>query len=213
MGATVLKATTISSLKSALEEAKKIYLTKKVEADTGSVSGGYEMEMLGETPKKDVYYRKKAMDDIYNKQIKNLGFGDTSLSNPVSALTTTLSSTLPAINKTMSSTIPAGLEKTTVQVAAGTKQANNDSINLKNLLQQIFQAEANGYTKLLRQGEVTNELLSNVIDATLQGKNITMDGTRVNKALQKVKNNQYALGSTVQTTTGVTGYASSIIAG
>ena len=58
---------------------------------------------------------------------------------------------------------------------------------MTNVLQQIFQAEANGYTKLLRQGEVTNELLSNVIDAKLQGKNITMDGTRVTKALQKVK--------------------------
>ena len=192
-----------------LEEAKKIYLTKKVEQDADSITG----EVTGPIGDKDVYYRKKAMDDIYNKQIKNLGFGDTSLSSPVSALTTTLSSTLPAINKTMSSTIPAGLEKTTVQVAAGTKQAKDDSFNLKNVLQQIFQAEANGYTKLLRQGEVTNELLSNVIDATLQGKSVTMDGMRVTKALQKVKNNQYGLGSTVQTTTGVTGYASSIIAG
>ena len=196
-----------------LEEAKKIYLTKKSESDPDSVSGGYEMDMLDETPKKDVYYRKKAMDDIYNKNIKNLGFGDASLSNPVSALTTTLSSTLPAINKTMGTTIPAGLEKTTVAVAKSSEKASTDSFNLKNILQQIFQAEANGYTKLLRQGEVTNELLSNVIDATLQGKNITMDGTRVTKALQKVKNNQYGLGSTVQTTTGVTGYASSIIAG
>lgn len=194
-----------------LEEAKKIYLTKKVERDVDSITS--EADITGLIGDKDVYYRKKAMDDIYNKNIKNLGFGDTSLSNPVSALTTTLSSTLPAINKTMGTTIPAGLEKTTVAVANGTQKASTDSSNLKNILQQIFQAEANGYTKLLRQGEVTNELLSNVIDATLQGKNITMDGTRVTKALQKVKNNQYGLGSTVQTTTGVTGYASSIIAG
>jgi hypothetical protein len=127
--------------------------------------------------------------------------------------TTNLTTAVSTLNTTMNATIPASLEKTTVQVAAGTKQAKDDSFNLKNVLQQIFQAEANGYTKLLRQGEVTNELLSNVIDATLQGKNITMDGTRVTKALQKVKNNQYGLGSTVQTTTGVTGYASSIIAG
>lgn len=127
--------------------------------------------------------------------------------------TTNLTTAVTTLSTTMNSTIPTNLEKTTVAVAAGTKQAKDDSFNLKNVLQQIFQAEANGYTKLLRQGEVTNELLSNVIDATLQGKNITMDGTRVTKALQKVKNNQYGLGSTVQTTTGVTGYASSIIAG
>ena len=194
-----------------LEEAKKIYLTKKVERDVDSIKS--EADITGPIKDKDVYYRKKAMDDIYNKNIKNLGFGDTSLSNPVSALTTTLSSTLPAINKTMGTTIPAGLEKTTVAVAHGSEKASTDSFNLKNILQQIFQAEANGYTKLLRQGEVTNELLSNVIDATLQGKSVTMDGMRVTKALQKVKNNQYGLGSTVQTTTGVTGYASSIIAG
>ena len=124
-----------------------------------------------------------------------------------------MTTAVSTLNTTMNATIPTNLEKTTVAVAAGTKQAKDDSFNLKNVLQQIFQAEANGYTKLLRQGEVTNELLSNVIDATLQGKNITMDGTRVTKALQKVKNNQYGLGSTVQTTTGVTGYASSIIAG
>ena len=127
--------------------------------------------------------------------------------------TANLTTAVTTLSTTMNSTIPTNLEKTTVAVAAGTKQAKDDSFNLKNVLQQIFQAEANGYTKLLRQGEVTNELLSNVIDATLQGKNITMDGTRVTKALQKVKNNQYGLGSTVQTTTGVTGYASSIIAG
>jgi hypothetical protein len=127
--------------------------------------------------------------------------------------TANLTTAVTTLSTTMNSTIPASLEKTTVQVAAGTKQAKDDSFNLKNVLQQIFQAEANGYTKLLRQGEVTNELLSNVIDATLQGKNITMDGTRVTKALQKVKNNQYGLGNNVQTTTGVTGYASSIIAG
>ena len=127
--------------------------------------------------------------------------------------TANLTTAVTTLSTTMNSTIPTNLEKTTVAVAAGTKQAKDDSFNLKNLLQQIFQAEANGYTKLLRQGEVTNELLSNVIDATLQGKNITMDGTRVTKALQKVKNNQYGLGSNVQTTTGVTGYASSIIAG
>ncbi len=127
--------------------------------------------------------------------------------------TANLTTAVTTLSTTMNSTIPTNLEKTTVAVTAGTKQAKDDSFNLKNVLQQIFQAEANGYTKLLRQGEVTNELLSNVIDATLQGKNITMDGTRVTKALQKVKNNQYGLGSTVQTITGVTGYASSIIAG
>ena len=127
--------------------------------------------------------------------------------------TTNLTTAVSTLNTTMNATIPASLEKTTVQVAAGTKQAKDDSFNLKNVLQQIFQAEANGYTKLLRQGEVTNELLSNVIDATLQGKNITMDGMNLTKALKKVKDKQYGLGSTVQTTTGVTGYASSIIAG
>lgn len=148
--------------------------------------------------------------------IKNLrDISSVSITGPAETTkeTANLTTAVTTLSTTMNSTIPTNLEKTTVAVAAGTKQAKDDSFNLKNVLQQIFQAEANGYTKLLRQGEVTNELLSNVIDATLQGKNITMDGTRVTKALQKVKNNQYGLGSTVQTTTGVTGYASSIIAG
>jgi hypothetical protein len=150
----------------------------------------------------------------FMKNLKDM-VGSVSISAPAGTAkeTANLTTAVSTLNTTMNATIPTNLEKTTVAVAAGTKQAKDDSFNLKNVLQQIFQAEANGYTKLLRQGEVTNELLSNVIDATLQGKNITMDSTRVNKALQKVKNNQYGLGSTVQTTTGVTGYASSIIAG
>jgi hypothetical protein len=150
----------------------------------------------------------------FMKNLKDM-VGSVSISAPAGTAkeTANLTTAVSTLNTTMNATIPTNLEKTTVAVAAGTKQAKDDSFNLKNVLQQIFQAEANGYTKLLRQGEVTNELLSNVIDATLQGKNITMDSTRVTKALQKVKNNQYGLGSTVQTTTGVTGYASSIIAG
>ena len=153
------------------------------------------------------------MNDIYNKQIKNLGFGDTSLSNPVSALTTTLSSTLPAINKTMSSTIPASLEKTTVQVVAGTKQAKDDSLEVKSLLQSILNADSNGYVQLLRQGEVTNALLDGIIEATIQGKNITMDGTRVTKALQKVKDKQYGLGNKVSTYTDLANAGVRIAAG
>jgi hypothetical protein len=154
-----------------------------------------------------------AMQDKNSNFIQSLK--NPTISGPAGTVkeTANLTTAVSTLNTTMNATIPTNLEKTTVAVAAGTKQAKDDSFNLKNVLQQIFQAEANGYTKLLRQGEVTNELLSNVIDATLQGKNITMDGTRVTKALQKVKNNQYGLGSNVQTTTGVTGYASSIIAG
>jgi len=181
----------------------------------------YANTIKAKYPKSFENMQKGYEDQIGNSSIflmqyvNDLKKAPLSISGPAgtSKETTNLTTAVSTLNTTMNATIPASLEKTTVQVAAGTKQANNDSINLKNLLQQIFQAEANGYTKLLRIGEVTNELLSNIIDATLQGKNITMDGMNLTKALKKVKDKQYGLGNTVQTTTGVTGYASSIIAG
>lgn len=194
-----------------LEEAKKIYLTKKSERDVDSINS--EADITGLIPMKDVYYRKKAMDDIYNKNIKNLGFGDTSLSTTVSSLNTSINSTLPAINKTMVTTIPAGLEKTTIEVTKGNERAKDDSLEVKSLLQSILNADSNGYVQLLRQGEVTNELLSNVIDATINGKSVTMDGMRVTKALQKVKDKQYGLGGKVSIYTDLTNSGARIAVG
>jgi hypothetical protein len=179
-----------------LDQAKQMYL----QARTFTTATAASLR-TGQVNTETKYFRKKDFNDIYNQQIKNLAFGDTSLSTTVSALTTSISSTLPAINKTMITTIPTGLEKTTVEVTKGNTAAKDDSLEVKSLLQSILNADSNGYVQLLRQGEVTNELLGVVIEATINGKSVTMDGMRVTKALQKVKDKQYGLGGKVSTYT------------
>jgi len=156
--------------------------------------------------------RKEGMDKIYKEQQLS-ATGGTSLSTTVSALTTSISSTLPAINKTMTTTIPTGLEKTTVEVTKGNTRAKDDSLEVKSLLQSILSADTNGYVQLLRQGEVTNALLDGIIEATINGKSVTMDGMRVTKALQKVKDKQYGLGGKVSTYTDLPNAGVRILAG
>lgn len=127
--------------------------------------------------------------------------------------TTNLTTAVSTLNTTMNSTIPASLEKSTVQVVAGTKQAKDDSLEVKSLLQSILNADSNGYVQLLRQGEVTNALLDGIIEATINGKSVTMDGIRVSKALQKVKDKQYGLGNKVSTYTDLANAGVRIAAG
>jgi hypothetical protein len=113
----------------------------------------------------------------------------------------------------MITTIPTGLEKTTVEVTKGNTRAKDDSLEVKSLLQSILSADTNGYVQLLRQGEVTNALLDGIIEATINGKSVTMDGMRVTKALQKVKDKQYGLGGKVSTYTDLPNAGVRIAAG
>jgi hypothetical protein len=88
--------------------------------------------------------------------------------------------------------------------------ATNTNQTAKNTQLQVQQMddltaiETNGYSELLKRVDVTNELMSQLIDTTWAGagQQIHMDGTRVGKVLKSISNRNYGIGVTTSTAMG-----------
>ena len=85
--------------------------------------------------------------------------------------------------------------------------ANKTMLNTSDQLKQMDEltmVQTSGYTELLKRVDVTNELMSQLIDTTWAGagQQIHMDGTRVGKVLKSISNKNYGIGVTTSTAMG-----------
>jgi hypothetical protein len=79
----------------------------------------------------------------------------------------------------------------------------NTSDQLKQM-DELTMVQTSGYSELLKRVDVTNELMSQLIDTTWAGagQQIHMDGTRVGKVLKSISNRNYGIGVTTSTAMG-----------
>lgn len=86
---------------------------------------------------------------------------------------------------------------------AATKTSKNTETQIQKM-DELTMVQTSGYSELLKRVDVTNELMSQLIDYTYSGagQQVHMDGTRVGKVLKSISNRNYGIGVTTSTAMG-----------